>query len=333
MEGKKYPAGIDLAVLILFFCRDEQLSQVFEAVKQARPSRLYLCQDGPRAGRADDAAGIARCREIVSDENIDWECQVHRWYREENMGCDPSGFFAQKWLFAHEEMGVVLEDDIVPAQAFFPFCKELLERYRDEPRVHMICGMNLEGVNRHTEDSYFFTRRGSIWGWASWRRVLDSWDGKYTWMDDPKQIETIRRHTNDWEFENLMRMAEQHRATGKEHFESINLASIYLSNGLELVPKYNLTKNVGISQETTHAVSDLRLLPKRIQRMFYKQTYEIEFPLKHPERITRDLAFEKRVTPTPAQERWDKLERGLRALRYQGVGEALRLVKKNLRGR
>lgn len=109
--------------------------------------------------------------------------------------------------------------------------------------------------------------------------------------------------------------------------------SIYLSNALELVPKYNLTKNVGIAQETTHAMSDLRLLPKRIQRMFYKQTYEIEFPLKHPEKITRDLAFEKRVTPTPAQEKWDKLERGLRALRYQGVGEAWRLAKKNLRRR
>lgn len=39
-------ALVDVAVLILFFNRPRQLAQVFEQVKKARPSRLFLYQDG-----------------------------------------------------------------------------------------------------------------------------------------------------------------------------------------------------------------------------------------------------------------------------------------------
>ena len=67
-------ALVDVPVLILFFNRPQQLSQVFEQVKKARPSRLFLYQDGARNER--DLAGIKACREIVSQ--IDWECEVER---------------------------------------------------------------------------------------------------------------------------------------------------------------------------------------------------------------------------------------------------------------
>ena len=59
-------ALVDVPVLILFFNRPQQLSQVFEQVKKARPSRLLLYQDGARNER--DLPGIKACREIVSQD-------------------------------------------------------------------------------------------------------------------------------------------------------------------------------------------------------------------------------------------------------------------------
>ena len=103
-------AKIDIAVLLIFFTRDQQLGKVFEQVKLARPARLYLYQDGARANREDDAEGIKKCREIVADKNIDWQCEVHRFYQEKNYGCDPSEYIAQKWMFQSEEYGIVLEE-------------------------------------------------------------------------------------------------------------------------------------------------------------------------------------------------------------------------------
>lgn len=72
------PALVDVAVLILFFNRPRQLAQVFEQVKKARPSRLFLYQDGPRGEK--DLPGIEACRQVVAD--IDWECEVHQLYQE-----------------------------------------------------------------------------------------------------------------------------------------------------------------------------------------------------------------------------------------------------------
>ena len=47
-------ALVDISVLLVFFTRHEQFKQVFEQVKKARPSRLFLYQDGPRENRPDD---------------------------------------------------------------------------------------------------------------------------------------------------------------------------------------------------------------------------------------------------------------------------------------
>ena len=132
----KHSAKTDIAVLLLFFNRADTFRQVFEAVKEARPSKLFLYQDGPRGER--DMAGIEACRAIVSDENIDWECEVHRMYQEKNYGCDPSEYISQKWAFSIVDKCMVLEDDDVPSQSFFPFCKEMLDKYENDERISMI---------------------------------------------------------------------------------------------------------------------------------------------------------------------------------------------------
>lgn len=46
----KHPAQIDIAVLMLFFNRPDSLKKVFEQVRKARPSQLFLYQD--EIGRA-----------------------------------------------------------------------------------------------------------------------------------------------------------------------------------------------------------------------------------------------------------------------------------------
>ena len=326
--NEKETYKIDIAVLLIFFTRDQQLGQVFEAVKKARPSRLYLYQDGPRAGRSDDLEGINRCRSIVDDTQIDWDCEVHRFYQTENFGCDPSEYIAQKWMFATEEMGIVLEDDDVPSQSFFPFCKELLERYKDNTQINMICGMNNTGVSKHIEADYLFSRKGSIWGWASWRRVLDTWDEHYTWLDDEEKLRIIKKNLSKREYKNFIKVAKVHRDSGRAHYESIFAAAAAIDYRFNIVPKYNMISNIGISQETTHSVNDIRLLPKRTQKLLYMKTYDIEFPLKHPNKIKRDYKFEKKMAPSRIQLFFERIEGILRLWRYQGFKAVVAKIKK-----
>lgn len=283
--------GIDIAVLCIFFCREEQFGQVFAEVKKAKPSRLYLYQDGPRTNRkGEDCAGIEKCRLVA--ESIDWKCEVHKWYQESNIGCDPSEYLAQKWMFETEEMGIVLEDDDVPARSFFEFCKELLDKYKNDERISAIMGMNNMGVYENTEASYLFTNRGSIWGWASWRRVLDSWDPQYKWLDDPKALEVIKKNMK-FGYRDFIKTAKKHRETGVEHYETIFGAARWLEGALCIVPKYNMITNVGLTSNSTHSVDDMRLLPRSVQQLYHMQRYEIDFPLIHPNKVVLHRDFER----------------------------------------
>jgi hypothetical protein len=272
MEKKK--AKTDVAVLILFFCRDKQLKQVFEAVKMARPSKLYLYQDGARGPQ--DERGINACRAIVENENIDWDCEVHRWYRDRNFGCDPSEYLAQKWFFENEEMGIILEDDDVPSQSFFPYCKELLEKYKDDTRVSLISGMNNIGISKEVRDSYFFTKIGGIWGWATWRRFVDTWDAQYSWIDDAEKVNLIKSQLPKKVYERFMYNAKWHRETGKEYYETIYAAAQWLNEGYAIVPKYNLITNIGIDADSAHnTTTDMRVLPKGTQKLFYMKEMNV----------------------------------------------------------
>ena len=149
---KKYL--VDVPVLLLFFSRPEQFKLVFEQVKKARPSQLFLYQDGPREGREDDIKGIKECRKIA--ENIDWECEVKRLYQEKNYGCDPSEYISQKWAFSYVDKCIVLEDDDVHSISFFSFCKEMLDKYENDTRIGLISGFNNEEITKDVYEDYLF---------------------------------------------------------------------------------------------------------------------------------------------------------------------------------
>ena len=308
----KHPFKIDISVLILFFNRPDHLAKVFEEVRKARPARLFLYQDGPRGER--DMPGIEACRKVVAD--IDWECEVHRKFQERNFGCDPSEYLSQKWAFSLTDKCIVLEDDDVPSQSFFPFCKELLDRYEHDERITMISGFNIDEVSPDVPDSYFFTSTFSIWGWASWRRVIDRWEGDYAFLDDEyamRQLEALvkqRDYRSDF-----ITMCRQHRETGKEFYESIFWASNLLHSGLAIMPAKNMVNNLGLTADSTHFSGSLNTTPRAYRRIFTMKRHEIDFPLRHPKYVVDHIAYKERLYKTNAWNHpWTKAGRSMEEL-------------------
>ena len=289
----KYESKIDVAVLILFFNRPKMLEKVFEQVRIARPSKLYLFQDGAREGRPDDIENVAKCREVVS--NIDWECEVHTNYQEKNLGCDPSEYVSQKWMFETEEMGIVLEDDDVPSQSFFPFCKELLEKYKDDDRVNMICGMNnLE--NYDSPYDYVFTSTETITGWASWKRVIDGWVDHVDFVNNEYYVKKYKDfYKGQFNTKKMLEKYVSQNDDGVAYYESILSANCKLNSRLNIVPCKNLISNIGNEGESTHGGASLECLPKGIRRIFNMKTYEYEFPLKHQKYVIEDVDFRNKL--------------------------------------
>ncbi len=309
----KHPAKVDIAVLMLFFTRADSFQQVFNEVRKARPSRLFLFQDGPRGAR--DEAGIAACRQIVSDENIDWECEVHRNYQDHNLGCMAAGYTSHQWAFSLADKCMVLEDDVVPSQSFFPFCKEMLDRYENDERISMISGFNVDEVTPDVPYDYFFTSAFSIWGWASWRRVVSQWDKHYTFLDDAfsmKQLDALIRQRGYRS--SFIQMCQDHRDSGHTQFESVFWATMLFNSGMAIMPSKNMINNIGASADSSH-YSEFKTMPKRLKQLFTMKRYEVEFPLKHPRYVIEEVGYWKRMYKANGWDcPWVKIGRSLEEL-------------------
>lgn len=284
---------IDIAVLLIFFTRTEKTLKVFEQIRLAKPSKLYLYQDGPRKGHEDDVYNINQCRRSI-ESRIDWDCEVHRWYREDNIGCDPSEFLAQKWMFSTEDKGIILEDDDIPSLSFFPYCKELLDKYENDNRINIISGQNVLGKIDDCPNDYFFSTLGPIWGWATWKRTIDAWDDKYEFLNDKYTIDLLLKNGDLTPLR--LKTMQKHSKTGKAYYETILASHRMLNNKLNIIPKYNLISNIGVGDVTTHTVSSLDQMPKKFQKLYYQPTFDLTFPLNHPKYVILNKRYTQMIT-------------------------------------
>ena len=328
----KKPYNIDVAVLLIFHARPGCFAQVFEQVKKARPSKLFLYQDGAREGNEKDVIGIKKCREIALD--IDWECEVHTKFQDKNFGCDPSGYIAQRWAFDNVEKCIVLEDDVVPTQSFFPFCKELLDKYENDERIHMICGMN----NLETTDSpysYLYAQTGSIWGWASWKRAVDTWQPNYDILDNEYDLQKVKDHLKLYKCDVKRRVNvwKISRESGVQHHETLNGTSMFCNSRLNIIPTKNMIINVGNTPEGgTHSTNGNETIPRGLRKIYTMKSFDIEFPLSHPKYVIEDVAFQKKLFRVmgyghPFVKFWRRIEKTFLIIRHEGLGKLFRKLK------
>jgi hypothetical protein len=275
------PQPLNTAVLFLVFNRLDTTKQVFEAIKEAKPPRLYIAADGARTAKADEAEKVTVVRDFIL-QNIDWDCDVKTLFREENLGCKYAVSGAIDWFFEQEEMGIILEDDCLPSQSFFWFCEELLERYKDDMRVWHIAGNNFHfGWKRDEDYSYYFSYYGSIWGWASWKSRWQSYDvgmrnykeiksKNYLWDVFGNQEEANFRISNFDEIKNGLNTWDFQWAYTR-----------FINSGLSIVPIENLVKNLGFGEDATHTHS-------KNDRRANMNIVDLKFPLNNQKNIIRD---------------------------------------------
>lgn len=256
---------------MLAFNRPDTTARVFDAIRKARPPRLYVAVDGPRAARPGEAALCAEVRRIVSA--VDWPCSLQTLFRESNLGCKRGVSSAIDWFFTNEEQGIVLEDDCLPSASFFRFCGELLEKFRDDPRVFSIQG-NFFGSPRTPEGSYLFSKMFYMWGWAGW---ADRWRSANVHELD---VEGIRRALGDDEWIGASPMLKDYwldivarqAAGGIDSWGYPIMFHCFKNRLFNATPARNLVLNIGEGPSATRTAT-LDCGP------FHKAALEMDFPL------------------------------------------------------
>ena len=171
LTKSKKTSSFKTAVLFLVFNRPDTTLKIFNAIRDLKPSRLYLASDGPRKNIDGEKEKVDIVRKIVTA--VDWDCDVKTLFREKNLGCGVGVSEAITWFFQNEKEGIILEDDDLPHPDFFIFCESMLDRYRNNHEILTISGNNFQNGNIRGEASYYFSKYFHSWGWASWRR---SWE-------------------------------------------------------------------------------------------------------------------------------------------------------------
>ncbi len=283
-------------ILFLIFNRPGTSMRVLAEIKKQQPKHLYIAADGPRPEKGE--AERALCEETRAQvlDAIDWACDVHTLFREENLGCGRAVAGAITWFFENVTEGIILEDDILPGPSFFPFCAEMLSRYRDDGRVMHITGVNYQDDMGGYPYSYYFSVYSHVSGWAAWRRTWAHFDYDMTaWGDIRENRKAIKQlmfgvYTPS---SRKYRTAQFDRTVYNESadvWDYRHLFNLWHAGGLTVIPAANLTENIGIGADATHSVT----LP------WYKlkKAEALSFPLAHPPQVAvnkkMDLHVEKR---------------------------------------
>ncbi len=310
MEKQNYL--VDVPVQFNIWIRPQCQKQQWAVIHEAKPSQLFIVSDG---GRNEKEWNAIRENRAMVENGIDWDCKVTKIYFDSNQGMYQTAIQAYKIIWSMVDRCIFMEDDIVPAVSWFRFCAELLERYKNDTRVNMICGMNHLGNYERPSSDYFFSTQGSIWGYATWKRVYDHYYD-FSYGKDPYVLDLLNHETKNHQVfqKKIDAYAKDEYYQGHVAFEEFfQEFGIYGYHQLNIVPTRNMISNVGATEDSAH-FADLKKLPKQIRNLFGMKRYELEGEIRHPSYVIPDYYYDAKVHEIMADEgTWNRTKRFIEA--------------------
>ncbi|KOR38100.1 MULTISPECIES: hemolytic protein HlpA-like protein [Planktothricoides] len=272
-------------VAFLIFNRPDTTEKVFEAIRQAKPPKLLVVADGPRADKPGEAEKCAAARAII--DRVDWDCEVIKNYADANMGCKRRVSSGLDWVFETVEAAIILEDDCLPHPTFFRFSDELLEKYRDDQRIMAISGTNTLEEWKSNIQSYHFAYFGMIWGWASWRRAWSYYDVEMKLWAEPEMKHRIRDILGNDQQYNRVKQAFDGIYKGQDTWDFQWFFARVSQSGLSVIPSVNLISNIGFTAEGTHTTAPTEGISNL-------SLGSMSFPLRSPYGVGIDREYSQR---------------------------------------
>jgi hypothetical protein len=252
-----------IPVVLIIFRRPDTTAKVLEAIRNARPQQLF-----------------------VIEEKVDWPCEVHEIYSDQNLGLRERILSGLDRVFSQVDKAIILEDDCLPTPSFFAFCSEVLHFHSKSTEVALVSGFNFAPYVDKTAD-YFFSKLTFIWGWATWARTWKEFRAapqKESWSaQELEGIEhTFSSHSQQREFLSLANKARDLNTW------DVSLAVwVRQSKYVTVIPRLNLISNIGFGNEATHTkfeAFDMQVAPSNFDN-----------PIKHPNLIALDPVREKKM--------------------------------------
>jgi hypothetical protein len=283
-------------ILFIFFNNPNTTRLVFDRIKDAQPTKLFLFCDGIRKGN-ESSDGITKELKREIYDKVNWHCEVFTFFPDINYGPAQGVYKAINWFFDNVEEGIILEHDTLPHPDFFLYCATLLEKYRHEKKIGLISGSCFYDFNSSLDSSYGFNYFPHIWGWATWKRAI------IDYTSSPKATDSEIRQL----IKNRILISKNLKFYVRYMFflnrrnliETWDLQLMFAlwSNGMcSIFPTKNLISNIGFGPDALHCTDPNHSLSNiPVQSIL---------PLRHPTSIKFDnnydlLYYQRHINKSP----------------------------------
>ncbi|RDU68651.1 methyltransferase FkbM [Helicobacter cholecystus] len=277
--------SFNIPILLTTYKRHDTTLKVLEVIKTIQASKLYISSNHWKNDNEKNI--ILSLREKIQN-SIDWDCQIHMIIRSKHLSIKDSISSAIDILFQNEDMGIILEDDIVPNQSFFRYCHELLLKYKDNPNIFTISGWS--GLDFNTKakatlsEDYYFSKYNHIWGWATWKRAWQLYKGEFQNFEQEFSQLKFDTQLEKQTWYQIFSLCNQGKIDTWDHYWTY---TIWKNNGLNIYPKNNMITNIGLNRSDATNT-------KEWSKYAQMKTYELNFPMHHPKTIERNIFLDKK---------------------------------------
>lgn len=280
----------DVPILVIAYHRVTETHNLFTVLRKLQPQKLYVAIDGSIPQDRHDYQMRLETQCVFMPE---WTVDMQTMYCQEHLGKSRMFQQAMNWFFDNEEEGIILFDDCLPHKDFFPYCKELLNRYRDNKKIVHIGGTNILKHERKPHNSYFFSAYPMSWGFATWKDRWTGFDLKMRELQDTNIDDLINQYLFKKRAKKFWN--RRYRILQKEQidiWEYQYIFHLWKMAGLCIIPNTNLVENCSFSKKRkkikklnhpTHGIMPLNeKLPEIVQdrkadKFIFRRYYKRDF--------------------------------------------------------
>ena len=266
--SKQYP-------VVLFVFKRPSTTKIFlDLIALASIEKIYIFADGPRDREEEVLTSQVKniTQQFASSHK---SIQMITKFSDHNIGLKNTFIDGLNSVFQKETAAIILEDDCLPTPDFFKFTASMLTKYYDQPKVMSIAGTSIGSFNHN---SYDFSRYQLCWGWATWARAWKLYDPHMKLMGSPVWKNRIFKITKfphmRWYWNMMLSIVKSGWLNTWDYQWAY---SLFISDGLAIIPKCNLVSNIGFDKAATNT-----LVKSNVSNM---ATSSLKWPLTHPKEV------------------------------------------------